>query len=374
MNKDAAVNFSLVITAYAVIVVVLVLFVPLDLASLKSDPVLRPYMDFLQQGFPYFLVALAFSGLASSIRVSLQGILVKYISRTISVYSLAVVLYFLVNQYAPLQFQGLSIYLLLAMMLLSTYNLFSNVLRSYRQYTFGAISKFMILVFMAIILQFATLTFNQNQEVANTLMFGFVLGGVTSLASPLQNSSGTAKKKIGRSFAKGTIYLIVLGILIGVYVYFFRSKLVEMYSNWVLVGEWLAIGLAALVALLSLRSKIAPVTGPLLLESWQKHQQELGFRTTDDFLALTQAIDTFISSGRKNDLLLFLFHFLSENKVRSEDLNLTLDALINYQVVPKPRVFFSWDAKFLEQEAIDKRKEIMKNLVKNLNADLFRNN
>jgi hypothetical protein len=374
VNKDTALKISLVITAYAVLAAVLVLFVPLDLASLNANPIFSPYIGFLQQGFLYFLIALALSGLASSMQVSLQGLFVKHISQTISIYGIAVVLYFLANQYAPLQFQGLSIYLLLTMMLLSTYNLLSNILRSYKQYTFGAISKFLILVFMAIVLQFAIPTFNQNNEIANTLMFGFVLSGVTSLASPLQNSSGAAKRKIGRSLAKGTVYFIVLGILIGVYVYFFRSNLVEMYSDWVLVVEWIAIGLAALIALLSLRSKIAPVTGPLLLESWQKHQQELGFRTSDDFLALTQAIDTFINSGRKNDLLLFLFHFLSENKVSSENMNLTLDELINYQVLPKPRVFFSWDDKFLEQEAIDKRKQLMKNLVKNLNADLFRNN
>jgi hypothetical protein len=375
MNKDAALKVSLVIMAYSITAVVLVLFAPLDIASINSNhPVLRPYLGFFQLGFPYFLIAIALSGIVSIIQVSLQGALLKPVYRTLSVYGIAVLLYFLISQYAPIQLRELSIYLLLAMILLSTYFMLNNLLRSCKQYTLGAISKFLVLFSLAIVLQIAALTLSNNQEIANIFMFGFSLGAFTSLAAPLQNSSGKAKRKIGAAFAKGTASLIILGILIGVYIYFFRPQLLERYSNMVIVAEWLAIGLAALIALLSLRSKIAPVTGPLLLENWQKHQQELGFRTTEDFLVLTEAIDTFIQSGRKNDVLLFLFRFLYENKVSPENMNMTLDELVNYQSKPKPRLFFSWDDRFLEQEELEKRKQLMKNLIKNLNADLFRSN
>ncbi len=373
MNSDTKIKLSVVIILYLLTAAAIVVFGPLDIASLNSNPNLRPIIVFLQAGFPYFLIAIAVSAIASSIQVSLLGNLAKSISQTLNLFGLVFLIYFLFNQYLPLQNKIASIYILSITMLLVTYLLLNTILKSGKQFTLNALLKFSILTVMAIFLQLTTMVIAQNQEAANSLMIGFIFGGLTTLATPLQESPGPKKKKIGRFFGKGTVAFIILGVMMGLYIYFLRPILVGMNSTYVLIGEWLAIGLAALTALLSLRSKIASVTGPLLIESWQKHQQELGFRTTEDFLALSQAIDNFINSGGKNDLLLFLFRFLHENKVNSTNMNLALDELINYQTPTKPRLFFSWDNNLLEQQTIEKRKTIAKNLIENLNADLFRN-
>jgi hypothetical protein len=373
MNSDTKIKLSIVITLYIIIAAAIVVFGPIDIASLNANPNLRPIIAFLQAGFPYFLLSIVFSATASSIQVSLLGTFAKSTIQTLNLYSLAFLIYFLFNQYLPPQNKIASIYILSITMLLVTYPLLNTILKSFKQFTLGALSNFTILTLIAIFFQLTTFALTQNQEVANSIMIGFVFGGLTTIATPLQESAGPKKKKIGRFLGKGTGAFIILGIMIGLYIYFLRPKLVQMNSTYVLIGEWLVIGLAALIALLSLRSKIAPVTGPLLIESWQKHQQELGFRTTEDFLVLSQAIDNFINSGGKNDLLLFLFRFLHENKVNPTNMNIALDELINYQNQTKPRLFFSWDNNLLEQQTMEKRKTIAKNLINNLNADLFRN-
>lgn len=374
MNSDTKIKLGVIITLYVLIATAIIVFGPLDIASFNSNNGLRPFLVFLQAGLPYLLTAIAFSATASIIQVSLIGTFTKSITQTLNLYGLAFLIYFLFSQYLPPQNKIASIYILSITMLLVTYPLLNTILKSYKQFTLGALFKFTILTLIAIFFQLTTIALTQNQEAANSLMIGFMFGGITTLTTPLQESSSPKKKKIGRFFGKGTIAFIILGFIIGLYIYLLRPRLVETNSTYVLIGEWLAIGLAALIALLSLRSKIAPVTGPLLIESWQKHQQELGFRTTQDFQMLSQAIDNFINSGGKNDLLLFLFRFLHENKVNSTNMNIVLDELINYQTPPKPRLFFSWDNNLLEQQTIDKRKTIAKNLINNLNVDLFRNN
>jgi|WetSurMetagenome_2_1015567.scaffolds.fasta_scaffold90162_2 hypothetical protein len=375
MKKETLMKVSYVVFGYVFLAITLVLFIVLDVASLKSNPDVSQFMTFLQSGMPYFLIALTLSGLTIILGILLQGVFLSPLSRTVNMFAFAVLIYFLLTtRYTPLQFQVLAVYAFLIIALLSTYTLVNPILRNYKQFTMVASLRFVTLVVFGIILQLAVLAVNNSQDVANVLAFGFVFAGVTSLFSPLENAKSSTPKKIGKWFGKGTISKIFLGIILAIYLIFIRSRLIELYSNTVMIGEWIFIGLLVLVALFSLRSKLSVVTAPILLESWQKHQQELGFRTTDEFLALSQAIDSFLNSGKKNDLLLFLLRFLSENKVNTENIDSTLDGLINYKDQPRPRLFFSWDSGFLEQEVLQKRKDIVKQIIKNLNADLFRSN
>jgi hypothetical protein len=374
MKKETA-TCCYVAIGYVLIAITLVLLIGLDMASLKSNPNVSQFITFLQSGLPYFLAALTFSGLTTIIKILLQGAFVSPLSRTLNMFAIAPLVYFvLTNRYVLMQYQALAIFTILIIVLLSTYTLVNAILQSYKQFTLVATLKFLTLVICGLILQFAVLANNNNKEFANVLMFGFSFAGVSSLASPLQYSKSTAPKKIGRWFGKGTISKIALGMILAIYLIFIRSRLVEMNSFAVMIGEWVFIGLLVLVALVSLRSKLGVVTAPMLLESWQKHQQKLGFRTTEEFLALSKAIDVFLTSGKKNDLLLFLFGFLSGNKVSPGNIDLALDGLINYQNHPRPRFFFSWDSGFFEQETLQKRKDAVQQIIKNLNADLFRNN
>jgi hypothetical protein len=374
MKRKAIVQIGSVMLVYALVAIVLVLLIAKDIASLKSSPGLSQYFPFLQTGLPYFLVALVFSGIASVIGLTFLGTFARYLSRTFNIYALALLLYFLMSNSGSTQLNALSIYILLLTMVLATYVLFNPMLTSYKQFTLGAILMLLTLVLIGAILQFAIPAISKSQAPANALTFGFIFGGVASLATPLQHGKSPRTKKIGRFFGKGTISFIVLGVIIGIYLFYFRARLIEWNSNAVMIGEWVSVGLIVLCSMLALRSNVGAVTAPMLIEDWQKHKQELGFRTTDDFLQLTEAIDAFSESGTKNELLLFLFQFLSENGVSIESMSPALNELINYQKQPHPRLIFSWDANFLEQEEKQKRKELIKRLIKNLNSDLFRGN
>jgi hypothetical protein len=375
MKKDVIAELCLVAVAFVLIAAVLVLFIAVDIASLKSNTDLQNFLPVLQSGLPYFLTALALLATATILKISLKGIFTKPLTRTLNIFALAILLYFLLtSQYASIQYQTLSIYLLLTIAVIAVYTLFNPLLKSYKQFTLRTILKFLTLITLGIVLQLATIAYNQDQQVANTITIGFVFGGLTTIAAPLENGKRTKTRKIGKFFGKATITFIVLGIILGVYIYYLRPQLVELNSNVVMIGEWVTIGLLVLGSLLSIRSKVGPVTAPMLLESWQKHQQDLNFRTTDEFLVFSQAIDAFITSARKNDLLLLLYKFLSENKITIVNTDYLLDELINYHDQPPPRIFFSWDETFLEQEALEERKNIVKKLIKKLNPDLFRNN
>jgi hypothetical protein len=377
MQKDIMRKLALVAVGYIVLAVLLFVFVFFDVLSLRSYADFGVSLSILKTGIPYFLAAIIFSALASVFKILYKGTFAPTVSKTL--YGIAagfIVFFFLAISYMPLLLQDLAVYVFFLIVLVSVYSLGNFVLGSRQQITFLALLRFSALAVLGVILRFAVIDCfgSANTVVANILLFGFLFAAATALFYPLQYSKKSAFKKVGSWLGTGTLQKVILGMILAGYLLFFRSYLTQFNSNGTLIGEWVFVGLLTVFAIYRLRVKLDAISAPLILESWEKHQQELGFKTSDEFVFLSKEVDAFLKLGEKKGVLLFLFNFLFLKKVSPNYIDLVLGELINYQDPPNPRLIFSWDAQLFEESKLQKRKLVLDEIIESLSPDVFRSN
>jgi hypothetical protein len=377
MQKDIMKKLTLVAVGYVAMAVLLFLFIFFDVLSLRNYPGFDVPFSILKIGVPYFLGAIIFSALVSVLKILYKGTCLPAISNTLIGIAIAfIVFFFFTISYMPLLLQNIAVYFFFLIVLVSVYSLGNFVLGSRQQITFLALLRFSALAVLAVILRFAVIGCfgNANTIVANILLFGFLFSAATALFYPLQYSKKSAFKKVGNWLGTGTLQKVILGMILAGYLLFFRSYLTQFNSNGTVIGEWVFVGLITVIAVYRLRVKLDAISAPLILESWEKHQQELGFKTSEEFVLLSKEVDTFLKLGEKKGVLLFLFNFLFLKKVSPNYIDLVLGELINYQDPPNPRLIFSWDAQLFEEAKLQKRKLVLDEIIESLSPDVFRSN
>jgi hypothetical protein len=377
MQKDIMKKLMLVVVGYVVMAVLLFLFVFFDVLSLRFYPGFDVPFSILKNGVPYFLATIVFLAMTSVFKIFYKGTFVPAVSNTlIGIATAFIVFFFFTIPPMPLLLQNLAVYFFFLIVLIAVYSLGNAVLGSRQQITFLALLRFSGLAVLGIILRFAVIECfgNGNTVVANILLFGFLFAAATALFYPLQYSKKSAFKKLGGWLGTGTLQKVILGMILAGYLLFFRSYLSQINSNGTMIGEWVFVGLLTIVAVYRLRVKLDVISAPLILESWEKHQQELGFKTSEEFVFLSKEVDAFLKLGEKKGVLLFLFNFLFSKKVSPNYIDLVLGELINYQDPPNPRLIFSWDAQLFEESKLQKRKIVLDEIIESLSPDVFRSN
>jgi len=372
MDADARNRLVGAVVSYVAAAIVLFAIVSMDVLSLAQNPDFKTVYSLLDYGLPYFFGALIFAAISTVFSVLYRGTLAKQAKNTLGGFAVAFIADFLLTcQFTPGFLQPMGIYAFLLVVAVSLYYFLNQAAQSYHQLTFVGLSRFGILASAAVILRFAILAGLNNEVVADVLMFGLIFAAATTLFYPLQYSKGSVARRIGGWIGTGVPQKVTLGILMGLYLLFLRGYLLKISYDWTLIGEWLFIALLMAVIFLRLRTKLDLVSAPVILESWQKHQQNLGFRTTKEFTVLSNHVEAFLSTGKKNDLLVFLSTFLYAHDVGNDQISEALDDLINYRDHENPRFVFSWDLQFHEEERLRLRRKVLNSTIKNLNIDLF---
>ena len=347
----------------------------INVLSLSSNPAFSGLYVAFNSGLPSCLAALACSALAVVFTILFKGALVRQATTMLNLFAFAFIIYFLMTIHGgPPVFQTLGIY---GFLLIATYSLYyfaNSAAHSYNQITLVAFAKAAALATFALIFRFAILTSTGSEVAGNIFLVAFLFAAAVALFYPFQFSSNSALRKTGKWLSSSTFLWLFLGLILAVYLLVWRGALLKANANATLIGEWIFVGVVVALVFLRLRIKLNAVSAPAILESWQKHRQDLGFKTTDEFSSLSTRIDAFLSKGKKNDLVMFLLDFLVAHGVHVVKINFILGDLINYTDPPTPRFVFSWDMQLYEEKKKQKRKQVMDSIVNKLSPDMFRNN
>jgi hypothetical protein len=327
----------------------------------------------MQTGLLFFISSIIFLAAASTTKILSKGLFSPKIANALSAFAAIILIYyFSSNEYVPSLIQAIRLHVFIIASVLILYFLFNFILLNRQQITLIGVLRFFVIASLGIILHFAAGIIIVGYEViANIILVSFLFAAITACFYPLQYSKRTAARKIGKWIGTGILSKLVLGLVLAIYILFLRSYFSNIDANLTMIGEWTFAGVLASIAFLRLRLKLDLISAPIILEKWQKHQQELGFKTTDELVSLTEYVDAFLQRGEKSNLLTFLFVFLYERKVNIKFINSSLNELISYCDPPQPRIIFAWDQQLYEEKRLLSRKQVMDNTVKNLNADLF---
>jgi hypothetical protein len=363
------------VTAYTILGVLAVALIGFDLLALEQNSSISGIFIVIKNGLAYLLGAMVFSAIAVNFKIIYKGTYTSTVFNTLNGIAIAFVAYFVCSiNLLPLQIQTLSVFIFILIMLISAYYLLNNVLRIQQQITLLAITRFVVLACIGFILRFSVLAIGENSIVAEILLYGFLFGGVTALFYPLKYSKKSYAKKIGGWVGTRTIVKVTIGLFLATYALLMRPYIFQMNENWVLIGEWIFIGILATVSFLLLRAKLDDISAPIIMSGWIKHTQELDFKSSPELNKLSQDIDNFLQTGDKDALALFLFDFLSEQKLPHLQIYQTLKELFNFQDKPTPHLIFSWDYPLFQESEKIRRKEAIKNVIEKLSPELFRSN
>ena len=149
------------------------------------------------------------------------------------------------------------------------------------------------------------------------------------------------------------LLLAVLGCLLTIYLLVFRPLLQSGYEAYVLLIEWLAVGILAAVMALRFylyfrRRSAAPVMG-----EWTVLVQRISFEEGDLGKA-TSAIRDFIDQGRKEGLVVLLASTLFVNHVPQERIAQILERIIDYRR-PSFALLFRWTYGDMERKSREDR-------------------
>jgi hypothetical protein len=364
--KTETIKVVIIAVCYTILAVVLLVLMQLN-AFAVLEPIAFGIFHFSSLSYPFLLGAICTLAILHIIKTLYEGSHVIVISKILALCSGASFFYFLALNIPELSSNStLGFYILLATILASTYYGADRILRASNQITLQTITKSIILILVAFVSSAIVLTYSpQSSLYANMSLSGFIFAGLTNSGYPFRFTDKPATRKMGKWLSKDIIGSIVIGVLIAFYIFYVHPIVYAIDPTITLIAEWLFVGLVVLGSYLSIRSKVTGISAPLILETWKKHQQELNFKTTKELTDLTENIDEFITYGNKNYILLYLTNFLFEKKVNIEDINAAIDGLINYQDA-KPKLFFKWDQKLINNLNMQNRNETLLKAIKNV--------
>lgn len=316
---------------------------------------------------PLLIGAIASVATIEIIYTLYKGEFVSVLTKTLIVIAGAFFFYFLFyGSLTNANTQSIGLFTFLIVIVAASCLAFNRILKDSYQITLQTLTKTVALILLGVLSSGLVMAFSsQNLLFANISISGFFFAGFTALFYPASFADKPKVRKASAWLSKDTIGKIVIGVLIGFYIFFVHPKVYAIDPTWTLIGEWLFVAVVAVGGYLSIRSKVSGISAPLIVENWKKHQQELEFKTTEELTTLAENVEEFLDYGNKNYILLYLTNFLFEKNVDVEQINLALTELINYQDI-KPKLVVKWDEPLIKNLNAQKRKQVLSKTIKNV--------
>lgn len=359
-------NLAIIVIAYSVITIALFAAMQLNWLSVL-EPLALSIFHFSSSTFPALLAALVCLALMHSIQSIYKGNYIWTISNVLKFSALSFFGYFLASNIPGFQTVSLlGFYVLISVLIVIAYSGFTRILKASKQITLYTLTRITLLVSLAIVSSLIVLYISPDNTLVASMPFsGFLFAAFTTSFYPANFSEKPKTKRLGKLMNRDLISIIVIGAVIALFIGYIHPILYAQDQNLTLIGEWLSIGMVVLICYLYIRTKVEGITIPVMVETWGKHQQELDFKTTEAMTDLTQKIEEFITFGNKNRILLYLINFMFEKKIDFQEINYTLDALINYKDL-SPKIYFRWDEKMISNLNKENRTKILSGTIKRI--------
>jgi hypothetical protein len=369
MNKVTVTAVGIIALNSAICVTICIL-VPFNLFGfLESATNAIPFCSFRfsAEALPLLIGAIASVSAIEVIYTTYKGEFVSVLSKALGVIAGAFFVYFLLyGSLAIAGNQSIGFYTFLIVIVSSVYLASTKILKDSNQIILQTLTKTGALILIGFLSSALVRAFSpQNINIANMSLSGFFFAGITASFYPASFADKPKVRKAGAWLSKDTIGKIVIGIVIGFYIFYIHPIVYAIDPTITLLGEWLFIALVAVSGYLSIRSKVNGISAPLIVENWKKHQQELQFKTTQELTNLTEIIEEFLTYGNKNFILIYLTNFLFEKKVNSEYISYLLNDLINYVDV-KPKMFSKAEEQLVKNLNAQKRDQVLSKTIKNI--------
>jgi hypothetical protein len=357
-----AINTIICLTLY-----VLTQFGLFSLFESAAKAVTHHSFNFSPEALPLLVIAIAAFASIEVIYTVYKGEFVSVLNKALTVIACTFFIYFLLyGLFFTAGAQFIGFYVFLIVIITSSCIALNEILKASDQITLQALTKTGALITIGFLSCGLVMDISsKNHLIANMSLSGFFFAGIASSFYPFSFADKPKVRKMSAWLSKDIIGKIVIGVLIGFYIFYIHPIVYAIDPTITLVGEWLFIAMVAVGGYLSVRSKVNGISVPVMVENWRKHQQELQFKTTHELTDLTEVIDEFLTYGNKNSILIYLTNFLFEKKVDSIEISYLLNDLINYADV-KPKIFFKPEERLIKNLNAQKRNQVLSKTIKNV--------
>lgn len=262
-----------------------------------------------------------------------------------------------------------------------TYNIFSALSETWNIPSIRIISRSATLFILGqVVIQLiketmipSELFLSQKQIIIinDIILWAFTSSSILSLFGILKNSKNGYLSSIG-SMTSSIAFVLGISVLGSIYFSFVQGRLVEVspvmeqLSPYV---EWTGIVLlAAVVFTVMRRGMTSTLISPAIVGGWSKHVQDTSLTKGEGLSELTGILDHFITEGKRENVLVRLFHFLRENRVSEEEMRLVLMELINYEDDPPPAFSFRGGSQVIENKNQFQRMNVLERTVRRINS------
>lgn len=215
-------------------------------------------------------------------------------------------------------------------------------------------------VLMGLVLrQAAVVLASRLDQLDAALLLAFAAVGLLSLIGLLYAHQNPALSSLG-GFFRLTLNLMLLGVLgslLTLYLMVFRPLLQVGYEAYVVLIEWLAVGILASVIGIRFYLYFRQRSGAPVMGDWTVLVQKVSFEE-GDLRRATAAVRDFIDQGRKEGVVVLLTSTLLLNQMPEERIEQILRRIINYQP-PSFALLFRWTYGDRERKLREERAQMV---------------
>jgi hypothetical protein len=246
-----------------------------------------------------------------------------------------------------------------SVLVLGGFVLLTCIVQGYRVHLW-IVLRAIALIGAGLVLQFgASLLPRRLEGLGTALLISFALTGLLSLLALFYAHRRSALRLVGGAF-RPTLSVLLLGALLSllfIYLYVFRPPLQAGYDAYVILIEWLAVGIVAAALAIRFylyfrRRSALPAMG-----DWTILLQKVTFEE-GDLRRATTALRDFIENGRREGAVVLLTSTLLINQVTEERIERILSPIINYQRPTVP-LLFRWTYGDLERKLREERVQMI---------------
>lgn len=376
--RDEIKTFIVYAIVFAVLEVVFYYVFTSDLLSgYYSIESVRVFLFAMKDGIGYFWFgSLAFFAAIILPKV-FSGSVMNRVSSAFGVFGgILMVQLILTSPFVSLQIQGLSGLIFISELVILAFATGYYISKDYNQRFIPEIiqaSAFIIGAFLAweIIVK---LPIEYNTHIATAAAVGLGFSGVSILFYPLRVSDNQIFRKLGVWFSSSTSGKFLMGFFLALYLSLMRPYMFDLNSEFLLLGEWVVIGLITGGSLLWVRSNLRPPKSEELYGQWvinenapKKHKQMIITRSTEEMKTIKDYVDDFVVDGMKSDILLFIMRSSFDKGLAYYKVHNILENFINYQDLPMPRFSFLKEAELAKKENFDNRRKVLGMTIEKMN-------
>jgi len=347
------------------------------LSGLYYTESFRVFLFVMKDGIGYFLFGLLAFFVAIILPKVFCGSVVDRLSSAFGVLGvILMVQLMLTSTFVPLQIQELSGLIFISELVILGFATGYYIFKDYDQRFLPEIvqaSAFIVGAFLVweIIVK---LPIDYNTHIATAAAVGLGFAGLSVLFYPLRLSNNQILKKLGVWFSSSTSRKFFMGFFLTLYLSLMRPYIFDLNSEFLLLGEWVGIGLITAGSLLWVRSNLRPPESEGIYNQYlanknapKKHKQMIITSSTEEMKTIKEYVDDFVVEGMKSDVLLFITKSSFEKGLTFYKLHNVLEDFINYQDLPMPRFSFLKEVELVKKENFENRRKILRSTIEKMN-------